>query len=340
MRGTRFLMYNVKRTTLYKIPEILILTQGLIVCRKDETNFMTPSDLNGMYFIQQVSDMTGLSKQVIRKWEERYNLVQPKRLENGYRIYSEVDINSLLSVKTLSGQGHAIKRAVELTKDRCTGLDTIPDSLHPIQHQEVLNDYVFQLLEKGAHCEELELRLVLQQAYHSFGLADFLSSVIVPFLNEVGNRWYRKEWSEYQEAVSSLVVRDFLVQIRVNYQCREDAPLVVGACLPYERHEIPLHILLLQFMMKGWKTILVGASPAPGSIESLVGKLKPAKVLLSATTTTPFEHDPDLLKKLDQFAAVNRHIDFYLGGRGALDYAMNKTLQAIRVTSSIEDTFR
>ena len=301
---------------------------------------MTPSDLNGMYFIQQVSDMTGLSKQVIRKWEERYNLVQPKRLENGYRIYSEVDINSLLSVKTLAGQGHAVKRAVELTKERSTILNTVPGAIHSIQHQEVLNDYVFQLLEKGTHCDELELNLVLQQAYHSFGLADFLTSVIVPFLNEVGNRWNRKEWSEYQEAVSSLVVRDFLVQIRRNYQCREDAPLIVGACLPYERHEIPLHILLLQFMMKGWKTILVGASPAPGSIESLVEKLKPAKVLLSATTTTPFENDPDLLKKLDQFAANNKHINFYLGGTGALDYAKNKTLQAIHITNSIEETLR
>ncbi len=96
---------------------------------------------------------------------------------------------------------------------------------------------------------------------------------------------------------------------------------------------------LLQFMMKGWKRILVSASPAPGSIESLVGKLKPTKVLLSATTT-PFENDPDLLKKLDQFAAANKQIDFYLGGTGALDYAKNKTLQSIHVTSSIEETLR
>lgn len=298
---------------------------------------MTPSALIGTYFIQQVSDMTGLSKQVIRKWEERYNIVQPKRLDNGYRIYSQVDINALLSVKTLSEQGHALKHAVQLTKERSLLLDAAGDNSEPIQHQEVLNDYVFQLLEKGAHCDELELSLVLQQAYHSFGLADFLTSVIVPFLNEVGNKWSRDEWSEYQEAISSLVVRDFLVQIRRNYQYREDAPLVVGACLPFERHEIPLHILLLQFMMKGWKTILVGASPASGSIESLIGKLKPQKVLLSATTTSPFENDPDLLKNLDQFATANKEIDFYLGGSGALDYAKNKTLQAIHVTSSIED---
>lgn len=301
---------------------------------------MTPTDFNGMYYIQQVSDMTGLSKQVIRKWEERYKIVQPKRLDNGYRIYSQVDINSLLSVKTLAGQGHALKHAVELTKERSVLLEPVQDNSQSIQHQEVLNDYVFQLLEKGAHCDELELNLVLQQAYHSFGLAEFLTSVVVPFLNEVGEKWNSREWSEYQESVSSLVVRDYLVQIRRNYQYRVDAPLVVGACLPYERHEIPLHILLLQFMMKGWKTILIGASPAPRSIESLVEKLNPAKVLLSATTTTPFENDPDLLNKLDQFASANKQIDFYLGGTGALEYAKDKTLKAIHVAPSIEDTLR
>ncbi|MFJ7935752.1 MerR family transcriptional regulator [Sporosarcina sp. NPDC096371] len=301
---------------------------------------MSSTDLDGMYLIQQVSDMTGLSKQVIRKWEERYHLVQPKRLENGYRIYSEVDINFLLSVKTLSEQGHTVKRAVEMTKARKIVVDAVPEPPQSLQHPAILNDYVFQLLEKGAHCDELELHLVLQKAYHSYGLDVFLTSVIVPFLKEVGDRWHRKEWNEYQEAVSSLVTRDFLVQIRRNYQCRENASLIVGACLPYELHEIPLHILLLQFMQKGWRTMLVGASPAPGSIELLVEKLKPAKVLLSATTTAPFENDPDLLKRLDQFAVDNKHIDFYLGGTGALAYTTNKKLRAIHVTNSIEETLR
>ena len=94
---------------------------------------MTPLDLTGMYFIQQVSDMTGLSKQVIRKWEERYNLVQPKRLENGYRVYSESDINFLVSVKALSEQGYPIKQAVDLTKERNIKIKTAPlpvDSLN------------------------------------------------------------------------------------------------------------------------------------------------------------------------------------------------------------------
>ena len=300
---------------------------------------MIQSNKNGLFTIQQVADMTGLSKQVIRKWEERYDIIQPKRLENGYRVYSQEDVKMLLKIKLLSEQGHSLKQAALLVKES----DEDPEV--PIQkgkspNDEQWNEYVFQLLEKGRHCDEIELNFILKQAYHHVGLERFLTNIVVPFLKEVGKKWENHEWDEYQESVSSLVVRDFLVQIRRNYQYRESAPFVLGACLPYEHHEVPLHLVLLRFMMKGWKTQLIGASPAPGAIESLVCKLKPNVVLLSATTTIPFETDPQLLRRLDQFAEKQNDIAFYLGGQGAVTYISDYKPRAIRVTNSIEDILK
>lgn len=296
---------------------------------------MTSSNTNGRYYIQQVSDMTGLSKQVIRKWEERYALVQPERLDNGYRIYSEKDINQLLHVKILSEQGMPIRQAVRI-------VDESDENIKPLQKkspmtQVKLNEFVLQLLEKGSRCDEMELMITLQQAYHQVGLATFLKEIVIPFLQEVGTRWERKQWDEYQESVSSLIVRDFLVQIRRNYQYRADAPLVLAACLPHELHEVPLHILLLQFMLKGWRTFLIGAYPAPGSIEALISKMEPQVVVLSATTTLPFEKDPELLSSLDAFASMHPEITFYLGGKGAMDYASTKTLNSIHLTDDIHE---
>jgi DNA-binding transcriptional MerR regulator len=296
---------------------------------------MVQSRAGGYYNIQQVADVTGLSKQVIRKWEERYELVQPDRLDNGYRIYSEKDVNVLLKVKTLSEQGYSIKQAVILIKE--DGNEPKQEFKTKSVDYEGFNDYVLQLLEKGTNCDEVELNLILQQGYNHYGLERFLTQVVSPFLKEVGNRWVKKEWDEYQESVSSMVTRDFLVQIRRNYQYREDAPLILGTCLPSEHHEIPLHIILLQFMMRGWKVILVGASPAPGSIEALVQKLKPNIVLLSASTTIPFEENPELLAKLDQFAGEHDAIEFFIGGAGAVKYMADKKLQTIRVANSIEE---
>lgn len=289
---------------------------------------------NGIYTIKQVSDVTGLSKQVIRKWEERYELVQPERLENGYRIYSEKDVNALLRVKGLSEKGHSIKQAVDMIEKEPGNIESFFIANQP--EFSDFNDYVIQLLEKGSHCDEAELNLILQQAYHQLGLEVFIDKVIIPFLHEVGDRWEREEWDEYQEAVSSMSVRDYLIQIRKTFQVRDEAPLVIGACLPDEHHELPMHIVLLQFMLRGWKTVLIGASPAPGAIESLVQKLKPKIVLLSASTTLPFEKDPKLIRRLDQFASEQEHTTFYLGGMGSHLYIKEKKLESIHISKDLE----
>lgn len=298
---------------------------------------MSQTQRNGIYTIQQVSDVTGLSKQVIRKWEERYDLVQPERLENGYRIYSEKDVNALFRVKILSEKGYSIKQAVNMLDKESESVVSLFNVEQP--KFENFNDYVIQLLEKGTYCDEVELNLVLQQAYHQLGLELFIGKVIIPFLQEVGDRWEREEWDEYQEAVSSMSVRDYLIQIRKTFQLRENAPLVIGACLPEEHHELPMHIVLLQFMLRGWKTVLIGASPAPGAIESLVQKLKPRVVLLSASTTLPFEKDPKLIRKLDQFASEQEKVAFYLGGMGSSIYLKEKKLKSINITKDLEEVF-
>ncbi|MGE7878426.1 MerR family transcriptional regulator [Peribacillus muralis] len=290
----------------------------------------------GTFYIKDVSAVTGLSKQVIRKWEERYDIIQPVRHENGYRLYSKEDINTLLTIKSLQKKGFSIKQAANFAKEGLLTEEKTEVQSNSAFNTE-LNDYVIQLIEKGYTCNELDLLVVLKQAYHLYGLEKFLTTVVSPFLIEVGDRWESGEWDEYQESVSSMVVKDFLVQIRRNFQYADKAPLVLGACLPHEYHEIPVHYILLRFMLRGWKTALIGASPAPGSIQSLVTRLKPRKVLLSASTTLPFEKDPDLLKTLDLFAAENKTIKFYLGGAGAMQYTEDKMINNICVTNSIED---
>lgn len=296
---------------------------------------MKPEE-NASYYIQQVANMTGLSKQVIRKWEERHELIMPARLPNGYRVYSEMDVNRLLAVKSYSEQGYSLKEATMLVKNN-NNIKKKKKEKNSTETTDELNRYVFALIENGAKCDELELNMTLQQSYHHLGLERFLTSVIIPFLNIIGTKWENNEWDEYQEAVSSLVIRDFLVQIRRNYRYRDNAQLVLGACLPFEQHEIPLIILLLQFMIKGYKTILVGTSPAPGSINSLVDRLKPDKVVLSATTTVPFEKNPNILLDMDTLANKHENIVFYLGGAGSIEYMKDKKLSSIKVAKSIGD---
>jgi DNA-binding transcriptional MerR regulator len=287
------------------------------------------------YSIQQVSEITGLSKQVIRKWEERYQIVQPQRLENRYRVYSESDINTILKIKALVEKGHTIKQAASIIDQEPIILDTVWKNNF---NYEELNDYVLELLKEGTNCDENGMNLILQQAYHQKGLDFFIHSVVIPFLREVGARWENGQWGEYQEALASMAVRDYLVELRRNFKYREQAPTLMGACLPNEQHEVPVLLLLLQAMLKGWKTILIGSSPADGSIERAVQKLLPVKVILSATTTFPFEKDLELVTRLEQFASECKRTSFYIGGPGAVEYfSRERELQYIHLTHSLDE---
>ena len=69
------------------------------------------------YSIQQVAEMTGLSKQLIRKWEDRYGIVTPKRLDNGYRVYTNEEVSLLTRVLQLTKEGYSIKQAAEAVKE-------------------------------------------------------------------------------------------------------------------------------------------------------------------------------------------------------------------------------
>ncbi|TWT01543.1 MerR family transcriptional regulator [Planomicrobium sp. CPCC 101079] len=280
--------------------------------------------------VKEVAELTGLSRQVIRKWEERYGVICPKRHENGYRLYTSQDVGVLMEICRLRNQGHSMKEALHLLQSQQTPA--------PAPHMP-LSEEVLALLKKGAMYDEAGLFLLLKQAHHRHGLEKFLSSTIQPLMLEIGKLWASGEWDESQETITSLVVRDFLVQIRRNFELAEGSPLMLGCCLPYETHEIPLHIILLQAMLHGWQTIAAGPSPKLSSIEYLVERLQPQKLLLSATTTMPFERNPRLFDQLETIAEKNQSTEFFIGGHGVFDQAVFWKPHRIRIAYSLGEIF-
>ncbi|MGN7115402.1 MerR family transcriptional regulator [Lysinibacillus odysseyi] len=285
--------------------------------------------LDSMLSIQQVSVRTGLTKPVIRKWEDRYKTVEPKRLENGRRVYSERDVQILQAVRNLVDEGMSIQQATTYA------LENVPEPI--AQHtSSPISDYCFRLLEEGTNCNVPAIHHILQEAHHKLGILPFLDQVVSPLLLEVGYRWEKAQWDPFQESVCSTVIRDYLVGLRHEIQVPSDAPLILAACLPGEAHDLPLCILLLKARMMGYRGYLISSSPAPGSIEHLVRQFKPAVVLLSAMSLVPFQLCPGSLEEIDEFAHYNPHIRFFVGGIGAKSYLQTHNLQSVAFAEAIE----
>ena len=57
------------------------------------------------YTIKAVQTRSGIKPVTLRAWERRYDLLQPARMPNGYRLYSERDIQLLLWVQRKLNSG-------------------------------------------------------------------------------------------------------------------------------------------------------------------------------------------------------------------------------------------
>lgn len=70
------------------------------------------------YSITEVSEMTGVNANTLRKWERRFTKLKPGRTRTTHRYYKDADINLIRRIKYLDEQGYgtdAINR--QLTQD-------------------------------------------------------------------------------------------------------------------------------------------------------------------------------------------------------------------------------
>ena len=66
--------------------------------------------------IKTVARMTGIPRNTLLAWERRYSAVEPARAPNGYRLYTESDVDLLRTIKTLTINGFKVSEALELVR--------------------------------------------------------------------------------------------------------------------------------------------------------------------------------------------------------------------------------
>jgi MerR family transcriptional regulator, light-induced transcriptional regulator len=64
-----------------------------------------------MYTIKQASLRSGVSVPLIRAWQRRYGLLEPKRTASGYRMYDDAGIATLIRVRMLTEAGWSASEA-------------------------------------------------------------------------------------------------------------------------------------------------------------------------------------------------------------------------------------
>ena len=197
------------------------------------------------FTISDIENLTRIKAHTLRIWEQRYNLLVPKRTETGHRYYDGEDLKSILRVAWLYHHDYKISRISKMSADeireKALGLDHTP-----LAPEQLLN----RLLECSIDFDESSFIQTLNQSIQQQGFSATMLQIIFPFLKKLGLFWLTGHVIPSQEHfASALIIRKILFETDQLPQPIYTGKRKVVLFTPLgEHHEIPL--LFVRYLMK------------------------------------------------------------------------------------------
>jgi DNA-binding transcriptional MerR regulator len=257
-------------------------------------------DEPGVLRIGELSRRSGVSPELLRAWERRYDLLRPARSAGGLRLYSTGDLDRVRAMQRHLAEGLAAAEAAALASRPA----------EPAPSAVALPDLRRELEEAVLAFDEPRAQTIIDSLLAVATFDALLSKVIVPYLRALGEGWERGEVSVAQEHFASSILRGRLLGLARGWD-RGFGPRVLLACAPGEQHDLGLICFGLALRERGWRISYLGADTPIDSVSSAALAVAPDFVVLSAVNAERFRAKANELRELAKATRL------CLGGAGA-----------------------
>jgi DNA-binding transcriptional MerR regulator/methylmalonyl-CoA mutase cobalamin-binding subunit len=216
------------------------------------------------YTIKVLSERSGVRSVTLRAWERRYDFLEPERLDNNYRLYSERDIEVVRWITNRLDDGLSISNAVREYKDlRKNGIwpDALPSVLPPEAKREPTHPpdyYSKKLFTALTSRDEAGTRKIIDTIQSMFDLKAIFFEIFTPCLYEIGEAWYRGEIRIATEHYASNFTRGILLNLLQAFPIYSESPTILIGCGPEEFHEIASLMLSVLLRREGYQVEFLG----------------------------------------------------------------------------------
>ena len=228
-----------------------------------------------------------MSPEVLRAWEQRYDLLRPSRSAGGFRLYSDDDVRRVQRTTDLIASGlstgEAARQALEADISAAPPVDGL-----------LVEDLARRLREALDAMDAEVAHLAFDRLLASVSIATVLGEVVLPYLRELGDRWATGEVSVAQEHFASNLIRGRLLGLARDWGSGE-GPNVLLACPPGEAHDLGLIVFGIEVARRGWRVTFLGADTPIATIEATALRLRPELVVLGVS---------DPARALDEATAI------------------------------------
>lgn len=233
------------------------------------------TQINQVYPIGRVSELTGVNSVTLRAWERRYGLIQPARSSSGHRLYSESDIQLIGYVLEQLERGIPISGVARQLQLKNTESEPQPDNLSLLKNR---------MATAAHHFDEKTLDNTYSEAMALFPVTTVLDHIVVPVLRDLeGNG---EKTAEGQLAVSGfyrIYVRNKLGAQFHHAGRIHGAQSIVSACLPEESDDLGLLLFGLRLKSRAFNAILLGNNTPLHEIPTVVTRTRAAALMLAGS---------------------------------------------------------
>ena len=219
--------------------------------------------------IAVVAERTGLSQDVLRMWERRYQAVSPTRTPGGERLYSEADVERLRLLQAAVTAGRRIGGVARVSTSELARLvddDRAAAARRLSAQADVRSEageagsslIVAAALDRIRALDARGLDELLRRGAAVAGVPSFLEQTVAPLLRQIGEHWHAGRLSIAKEHLASAVIETFVVDAMRAMAPPDGAPSVVVATPAGSRHVIAASLAAVAAVAERWRVLFLG----------------------------------------------------------------------------------
>lgn len=286
-------------------------------------------NLNKMYSIADLQQLSGIKAHTIRVWEQRYNALSPIRSKGNTRYYTEQELKRLLKITTLVNAGYKISEVCSWN------LKTINQH---IQNQEIAPQtktyelFIQKMIIAGLDYDEFALENLYLEASSSFNIKKLYQEILMPLLTRIGVLWNSDATNIQQEHfISNFVRKKLYVAIDGLANVSKPSKKWLLFLPSGEFHDLSL--LFAQYLIKSYmqSVYYLGQNVPAKTVIEIVKEVDITNLLLFSICPNPKMEQNNYIKTLQILS--NSH-NIYIGGKKSTEYS---SIVGIKTIATIED---
>jgi len=249
------------------------------------------------YSIRDLEYLSGIKAHTLRIWEQRYNIITPKRTDTNIRIYDDQDLKLVLNIALLKEHEYKISEIAKFSTEKLSKeVISISEKKHGYP------DQIHALTIAMIDLDEAQFEKIMATNTLKFGFEDMMINIIYPFLSRIGILWVTGSIGPAQEHFISNLIRQKLI-VAIDGQVMRHNPHSKKFVLYLpegELHELSLLFANYILRARNHKVIYLGQTLPFDELVFVCESQKPDYIFTAITSTPAHDETQVYVSKLEK----------------------------------------